>query len=283
MTEIRVLDTYWSDHCRHTTFLTELKEVSFNEGFYKKPIEDTYKAYLKDHSEIFAGREDKFVCLMDLALMAMRRLKKEGKLQDQEKSDEINACSIVVPIKVDGVEEEWLINFKNETHNHPTEIEPFGGAATCLGGAIRDPLSGRTYVYQAMRVTGAADPTVSVEETLKGKLPQKKLVRGAASGYSSYGNQIGLATGLVKEIYHPDYVAKRMEIGAVLGAAPRRAVIREILLFCLADVQDVTAVAVRPVRLKCIQKSRSKHAVRKFRKETRLQSVRFKDYSAVKR
>ena len=227
MTEIRVLDTYWSDHCRHTTFSTELKEVSFNEGFYKKPIEDTYKAYLKDHSEIFAGREDKFVCLMDLALMAMRRLKKEGKLQDQEKSDEINACSIVVPIKVDGVEEEWLINFKNETHNHPTEIEPFGGAATCLGGAIRDPLSGRTYVYQAMRVTGAADPTVSVEETLKGKLPQKKLVRGAASGYSSYGNQIGLATGLVKEIYHPDYVAKRMEIGAVLGAAPRRAVIRE--------------------------------------------------------
>ena len=218
MTEIRVLDTYWSDHCRHTTFSTELKEVSFNEGFYKKPIEDTYKAYLKDHSEIFAGREDKFVCLMDLALMAMRRLKKEGKLQDQEKSDEINACSIVVPIKVDGVEEEWLINFKNETHNHPTEIEPFGGAATCLGGAIRDPLSGRTYVYQAMRVTGAADPTVSVEETLKGKLPQKKLVRGAASGYSSYGNQIGLATGLVKEIYHPDYVAKRMEIGAVLGA-----------------------------------------------------------------
>ena len=204
----------------------ELKEVSFNEGFYKKPIEDTYKAYLKDHSEIFAGREDKFVCLMDLALMAMRRLKKEGKLQDQEKSDEINACSIVVPIKVDGVEEEWLINFKNETHNHPTEIEPFGGAATCLGGAIRDPLSGRTYVYQAMRVTGAADPTVSVKDTMEGKLPQKKLVRGAAQGYSSYGNQIGLATGYVKEVYHPDYVAKRMEIGAVMGAAPRRAVQR---------------------------------------------------------
>ena len=227
MTEIRVLDTYWSDHCRHTTFSTELKNVEFDEGDYRKPIEDTYKEYLKDHSEIFAGREDKFVCLMDLALMAMRRLKKEGKLADQEESDEINACSIVVPIKVDGVEEEWLINFKNETHNHPTEIEPFGGAATCLGGAIRDPLSGRTYVYQAMRVTGAADPTVSVKETLKGKLPQKKLVRGAAKGYSSYGNQIGLATGLVKEIYHPDYVAKRMEIGAVLGAAPRRAVIRE--------------------------------------------------------
>ena len=227
MTEIRVLDTYWSDHCRHTTFSTELKNVKFDDGDYRQPIEDTYRQYLKDHSEIFAGREDKFVCLMDLALMAMRRLKREGKLQDQEESDEINACSIVVPIKVDGVEEEWLINFKNETHNHPTEIEPFGGAATCLGGAIRDPLSGRTYVYQAMRVTGAADPTVSVKDTLKGKLPQKKLVREAAHGYSSYGNQIGLATGLVKEIYHPDYVAKRMEIGAVLGAAPRRAVIRE--------------------------------------------------------
>ena len=227
MTEIRVLDTYWSDHCRHTTFSTELKSVSFDDGDLREPIENTYKQYLKDHSEIFAGREDKFVCLMDLALMAMRKLKKEGKLQDQEESDEINACSIVVPIKVNGVEEEWLINFKNETHNHPTEIEPFGGAATCLGGAIRDPLSGRTYVYQAMRVTGAADPTVSVKETLKGKLPQKKLVRGAAKGYSSYGNQIGLATGAVKEIYHPNYVAKRMEIGAVLGAAPRRAVIRE--------------------------------------------------------
>ena len=227
MTEIRVLDTYWSDHCRQTTFSTELTEVSFGDGDYKKPMEDTYKEYLQTHSEIFKGREDKFVCLMDLALMAMRKLKKEGKLQDQEESDEINACSIVVPVEVDGVEEEWLVNFKNETHNHPTEIEPFGGAATCLGGAIRDPLSGRTYVYQAMRVTGAADPTVSVKETMKGKLPQKKLVRSAAHGYSSYGNQIGLATGLVKEIYHPDYVAKRMEIGAVMGAAPRRAVIRE--------------------------------------------------------
>ena len=227
MTEIRVLDTYWSDHCRHTTFSTELKEVSFGEGDYKEPIVNAYKHYLNTHSEIFAGREDKFVCLMDLALMAMRKLKREGKLEDQEESDEINACSIVVPVVVDGVEEEWLVNFKNETHNHPTEIEPFGGAATCLGGAIRDPLSGRTYVYQAMRVTGAADPTVSVKETMKGKLPQKKLVTGAAHGYSSYGNQIGLATGAVKEIYHPDYVAKRMEIGAVLGVAPRRAVIRE--------------------------------------------------------
>ncbi|MBY0758655.1 MULTISPECIES: phosphoribosylformylglycinamidine synthase [Sellimonas] len=227
MTEIRVLDTYWSDHCRHTTFSTELTNVTFGDGDYREPMEETYREYLNTHSEIFKGREDKFVCLMDLALMAMRKLKKEGKLEDQEESEEINACSIVVPIKVDGVEEEWLVNFKNETHNHPTEIEPFGGAATCLGGAIRDPLSGRTYVYQAMRVTGAADPTVSVKDTMKGKLPQKKLVRGAAHGYSSYGNQIGLATGMVKEIYHPDYVAKRMEIGAVLGAAPRRAVIRE--------------------------------------------------------
>ena len=226
MTEIRVLDTYWSDHCRHTTFSTELKDVTFEDGYYRTPIEKTYEQYVADHKEIFKGRDDKFICLMDLALMAMRKLKKEGKLQDQEESDEINACSIVVPVEIDGEVEEWLVNFKNETHNHPTEIEPFGGAATCLGGAIRDPLSGRTYVYQAMRVTGAADPTVPVSETLKGKLPQKKLVRGAASGYSSYGNQIGLATGYVKEIYHPNYVAKRMEIGAVMGAAPRRAVQR---------------------------------------------------------
>ena len=227
MTEIRVLDTYWSDHCRHTTFSTELTQVKFDEGDYKTPIVDTYNRYLSDREVLYKGRDDKFVCLMDLALMAMKKLKAEGKLEDQEESDEINACSIVVPVDVNGKEEEWLINFKNETHNHPTEIEPFGGAATCLGGAIRDPLSGRTYVYQAMRVTGAADPTVSVKETLKGKLPQKKLVRGAAHGYSSYGNQIGLATGYVKEIYHPNYVAKRMEIGAVMGAAPRRAVIRE--------------------------------------------------------
>ena len=226
MTEIRVLDTYWSDHCRHTTFSTELKDVEFGQGYYREPMEATYHQYLNDRAQIFKGREDKFVCLMDLALMAMRKLKAEGKLQDQEESDEINACSIVVPVEIDGKEEEWLVNFKNETHNHPTEIEPFGGAATCLGGAIRDPLSGRTYVYQAMRVTGAADPTVSVKDTLKGKLPQRKLVTGAAHGYSSYGNQIGLATGYVKEIYHPNYVAKRMEIGAVMGAAPRKAVKR---------------------------------------------------------
>ena len=227
VTEIRVLDTYWSDHCRHTTFLTELKNVSFDEGYYKKPIEETYQEYYAAHKEMFAGRDDKFVSLMDIALLAMRQLKKAGKLDDMEESDEINACSIVVPVEIDGKEEEWLVFFKNETHNHPTEIEPFGGAATCLGGAIRDPLSGRGYVYQAMRVTGAADPTVSMKDTLPGKLPQRKITTGAAHGYSSYGNQIGLATGLVNEVYHPNYVAKRMEIGAVMGAAPRRNVIRE--------------------------------------------------------
>ena len=231
MTEIRVLDTYWSDHCRHTTFSTELKNVSFEEGYYKDVIQGTYEQYLSDKAVIHKGRDDKFVCLMDIALMAMRKLKKDGKLADMEESDEINACSIVVPVTIEKenetVTEEWLVSFKNETHNHPTEIEPFGGAATCLGGAIRDPLSGRSYVYQAMRVTGAADPTVSLDDTLKGKLPQRKIVTGAADGYSSYGNQIGLATGLVDEIYHPNYVAKRMEIGAVMGAAPRRNVIRE--------------------------------------------------------
>ena len=226
VTEIRVLDTYWSDHCRHTTFSTELKNVTFTEGEYKKPIEDTYKKYLADRAVIYKDRKDKYVCLMDLALMAMKKLRSEGKLEDQEESDEINACSIVVPVEIDGKTEEWLVNFKNETHNHPTEIEPFGGAATCLGGAIRDPLSGRTYVYQAMRVTGAADPTKPLNETLKGKLPQRKIVTSAAAGYSSYGNQIGLATGYVKELYHPGYVAKRMEIGAVMGAAPRKYVKR---------------------------------------------------------
>lgn len=227
VTEIRVLDTYWSDHCRHTTFSTELKNVSFTDGDYREPMEETYKQYLADREVIYKGRDDKYVCLMDLALMAMKKLRSQGKLEDMEVSDEINACSIVVPVEIDGVTEEWLVNFKNETHNHPTEIEPFGGAATCLGGAIRDPLSGRTYVYQAMRVTGAADPTRPLGETLKGKLPQRKIVNSAAQGYSSYGNQIGLSTGYVKEIYHPGYVAKRMEIGAVMGAAPRKDVIRE--------------------------------------------------------
>ena len=227
VTEIRVLDTYWSDHCRHTTFSTELTRVDFGEGDYREPMENTYRQYLEDRKALYGNRKDKPVCLMDLALMAMKKLKSQGKLADMEVSDEINACSIVVPVTIDGKTEEWLVNFKNETHNHPTEIEPFGGAATCLGGAIRDPLSGRTYVYQAMRVTGAADPTRPLGETLKGKLPQRKIVNQAAQGYSSYGNQVGLATGYVKEIYHPGYVAKRMEIGAVMGAAPRKDVIRE--------------------------------------------------------
>ena len=237
MTEIRVLDTYWSDHCRHTTFSTELKSVEFEDGYYTSPIKATFDKYMTIRSELYGDRliekgGDKFICLMDLALLGMKKLKSDGKLADMEESEEINACSVVVPITIkndDGSEttEEWLLSFKNETHNHPTEIEPFGGAATCLGGAIRDPLSGRSYVYQAMRITGAADPTVPASETLKGKLSQKRLVRGAASGYSSYGNQIGLATGYVKEIYHPNYVAKRMEIGAVMGAAPRKNVIRE--------------------------------------------------------
>ena len=226
MTEIRVLDTYWSDHCRHTTFSTELTDVEFDDGDYKDLLEKTFDAYRAEMKEMYKDRDDKFVCLMDIALMGMKQLKAAGKLDDMEVSDEINACSIVVPVVVDGVEEEWLVFFKNETHNHPTEIEPFGGAATCLGGAIRDPLSGRGYVYQAMRVTGAADPTKSLKDTMEGKLPQRKIVTTAAHGYSSYGNQIGLATGLVNEIYHPDYVAKRMEIGAVMGAAPRRAVKR---------------------------------------------------------
>ena len=226
MTEIRVLDTYWSDHCRHTTFATELTDVHFDEGKYRPLIEDAFQQYLADHKEQYERRTDKFVCLMDLGTLAAKRLRKAGLLNDQEVSDEINACSIVVPVKMDGKTEEWLVNFKNETHNHPTEIEPFGGAATCLGGCIRDPLSGRTYVYQAMRVTGAADPTRPMSETLPGKLPQRKIVTTAAHGYSSYGNQIGLATGLVNEIYHPNYVAKRMEIGAVIAAAPRRQVKR---------------------------------------------------------
>ena len=226
MTEIRVLDTYWSDHCRHTTFATELKSVTFDDGKYRPLIEGAFQQYLSDHKEQYASRDDKYVCLMDIGTIAAKRLKKAGILDDQEPSDEINACSIVVPVVIDGNKEEWLINFKNETHNHPTEIEPFGGAATCLGGCIRDPLSGRTYVYQAMRVTGAADPTRPLSETLAGKLPQRKIVTTAAHGYSSYGNQIGLATGLVNEIYHPNYVAKRMEIGAVIAAAPRRAVKR---------------------------------------------------------
>lgn len=231
MTEIRVLDTYWSDHCRHTTFATQLENVTFEDGYYKVPMETTWESYNDTRKELNQGKKDKYPCLMDMAVIAAKKLKAEGKLNDQEDSEENNACSVVLPIEVDygngPVKEDWLLFFKNETHNHPTEIEPFGGAATCLGGAIRDPLSGRGYVYQAMRVTGAADPTVPVTKTMEGKLPQKKLVTGAAQGYSSYGNQIGLSTGYVEEIYHPNYAAKRMEIGAVLGAAKKSDVVRK--------------------------------------------------------
>lgn len=226
VTELRAIDTYWSDHCRHTTFLTAIDDIAFDDGRFAAPVKAAYELYIDTRRDVYGARQ-KDISLMDMATLGAKALRKLGKLDDLDASDEINACSIVVTANVDGRDEPWLIMFKNETHNHPTEIEGFGGAATCLGGAIRDPLSGRGYVYQAMRVTGAADPTVPVADTLKGKLSQKKLVRGAASGYSSYGNQIGLATGYVKEIYHPDYVAKRMEIGAVMGAAPRRNVIRE--------------------------------------------------------
>ncbi|MEG0570546.1 MAG: phosphoribosylformylglycinamidine synthase, partial [Oscillospiraceae bacterium] len=224
ITEIKMIDTYWSDHCRHTTFSTQINDVKISDDF----ILDTYKEYLLTREELYKGRTDKPVTLMDLAVIAAKKLKKDGILKDLDESEEINACSVKIKVDVDGNQEDWLLMFKNETHNHPTEIEPFGGAATCLGGAIRDPLSGRSYVYQAMRVTGASNPLVSLEQTIEGKLPQKKIVTGAANGYSSYGNQIGLATGHVAELYHDGYVAKRMEIGAVIGAAPIENVIREV-------------------------------------------------------
>ena len=227
ITEIRVLDTYWSDHCRHTTFMTNLDKVEIEPGYYTKPIEEAFKQYLAIRNQVYGKDTERPITLMDMACIATKKLKKENKFPDNDDSEEINACSIVVPIEIDGKTEEWLVMFKNETHNHPTEIEPFGGAATCLGGAIRDPLSGRAYVYQAMRVTGAGDPRTPIEKTLAGKLPQRKLTIGAAAGYSSYGNQIGLATGQVQEYYHDRFVAKRMEIGAVMGAAPKSAVIRE--------------------------------------------------------
>ncbi|HEY5583429.1 MAG TPA: phosphoribosylformylglycinamidine synthase [Ruminiclostridium sp.] len=226
VTEMRMIDTYWSDHCRHTTFLTCIDSVEFEGGKYADIIKDTFADYKATREDIYGGRDDKDVCLMDVALLAMKALKKKGKLNDLDLSDEINACSIVVNADINGKNEEWLVMFKNETHNHPTEIEPFGGAATCLGGSIRDPLSGRVYVYQAMRVTGSGDPRTKMEDTTPGKLSQKKITTGAASGYSSYGNQIGLATGQVAEIYNEGYVAKRMEIGAVIGAAPRKNVVR---------------------------------------------------------
>ena len=226
ITEIRVIDTYWSDHCRHTTFSTVIESVNIEEGLYTKPIVKSYEAYLKSRDFVY-GKTNRDQTLMDIAVITMKEMRKRGLLDDLDVSDEINACSIKVNIETNKGNEEYLVMFKNETHNHPTEIEPFGGAATCLGGAIRDPLSGRTYVYQAMRVTGCADPTVSVEKTLKGKLPQRTITLGAAHGYSSYGNQIGLATGQVSEVYHPNYVAKRMEVGAVIAAAPRENVVRE--------------------------------------------------------
>ena len=223
ITEIRMIDTYWSDHCRHTTFSTIVDNVSIEPDY----IAATFTDYINARKDLYAGRTDKPITLMDLACFGAKQLKKAGLLKDLDESEEINACSVKIKVDVDGVDEDWLLMFKNETHNHPTEIEPFGGAATCLGGAIRDPLSGRSYVYQAMRVTGAGNPLVPVEDTIAGKLPQRKLVVGAANGYSSYGNQIGLATGHVNEIYHPGYVAKRMEIGAVIGAAPASNVRRE--------------------------------------------------------
>lgn len=229
VTEIRVIDTYWSDHCRHTTFQTKIDNVSFEDGFYKDTFEKAYNEYLEEREYVYGEKaETRDINLMDIAVLGMKTLRKKGILDNLDQSEEINACSIVVPVDVDGVTEEWLIMFKNETHNHPTEIEPFGGAATCLGGAIRDPLSGRAYVYQAMRVTGAADPTVPVSETIAGKLPQRKIVTEAAKGYSSYGNQIGLATGQVAEVYDPGFVAKRMEIGAVIAAAKKENVVREV-------------------------------------------------------
>lgn len=227
MTELKVIDTYWSDHCRHTTFNTTLEEVGFEDSSYGRLVAQAFAQYLDMRKDVYGSR-DKNLCLMDMACIGAKYLKKQGKADDIDESEEINACSIKVKAKTDGAEEDWLVMFKNETHNHPTEIEPFGGAATCLGGAIRDPLSGRVYVYQAMRVTGAADPRKPIEETLSGKLPQRKITQEAAHGYSSYGNQIGLATGLVDELYHDNYVAKRMEIGAVVGAAPADHVDRRV-------------------------------------------------------
>ncbi|MGN1468152.1 MAG: phosphoribosylformylglycinamidine synthase [Ruminococcus sp.] len=228
VTELRVIDTYWSDHCRHTTFLTKLNKVEIEKGALGKVIEDALQAYYDARDEVYGKDTHRNVSLMDMALMGMKLLKKRGLIPDLDESDEINACSIQVPVTIDGKTEQWLVQFKNETHNHPTEIEPFGGAATCLGGAIRDPLSGRSYVYQAMRVTGSGDPTIPFKDTMKGKLPTRKITTGAAQGYSSYGNQIGLATGQVTELYDKGYVAKRMEIGAVIGASPKENVIREV-------------------------------------------------------
>ena len=288
MTEIRVLDTYWSDHCRHTTFSTELKNVKFDDGFYRTPIENTYKDYLNTFSNIYKDRNDKFVCLMDLALLAMKRLKAEGKLDDQEESDEINACSIVVPVEVDGKTEEWLVNFKNETHNHPTEIEPFGGAATCLGGAIRDPLSGRTYVYQAMRVTGAADPTVPVSQTIEGKLPQKKLVREQLTDTAHMETRSDLQQAMSRRFTIQimlQSVWRSVQLWVRLQDVLSRDLtqIREIKSFYSEDAQDVTESVVLQVHQRHTIQSLHQYAELRYKRVMHLQRESFRDFSEEKR
>ncbi len=260
ITELRVIDTYWSDHCRHTTFTTAIDMVDVEDGYFTPSILQAYHQYQQDRDEVY-GPTTRDVTLMDVAVIGMKALRQAGKLDDLDQSEEINACSIVVPVDVGGQVQDWLIQFKNETHNHPTEIEPFGGAATCLGGAIRDPLSGRSYVYQAMRVTGAADPRRPFSETRPGKLPQKKITLGAAAGYSAYGNQIGLATGQVREVYHEGYLAKRMEIGAVIAAAS-------------AAARAAMASAVRRARQKSTRRSPSRRAAPRSRRATRRRSAR---------
>ncbi len=286
ITEIKVLDTYWSDHCRHTTFMTEIHKVDIADSLFTAPVQKAYNAYQKDREFVYGQNSKRPITLMDIAILGTKILNKQGKLPDLDVSEEINACSIVAPIQVNGKDEDWLVMFKNETHNHPTEIEPFGGAATCLGGAIRDPLSGRSYVYQAMRVTGCADPRTPFEETLPGKLPQRKLTIAAAAGFRSYGNQIGLATGSVQEFYHEKFVAKRMEIGAVIGAAPKDAVVREIpeegdLIVLLGGRTGRVVVVAQQVPPRNILLNPWLAAEQKCKKETLLQNAKFNDYSAI--
>ena len=285
VTELRVIDTYWSDHCRHTTFLTRLEQVEIEKNAVSGAIEEALKAYYDARDELYGADTKRPVSLMDMALAGMKLLKKQGKIPDLDVSEEINACSIEVPVTIDGKTEQWLVQFKNETHNHPTEIEPFGGAATCLGGAIRDPLSGRAYVYQAMRVTGSGDPTLPFEATMPGKLPTRKITTGAAHGYSSYGNQIGLATGQVTELYDPGYAAKRMEIGAVIGASPKETLSAKCPppgtpSSCWAAVPAATGAAGLPDLPKPIRSSPLRPAARKYKRVTRLQSARSSACSA---
>ena len=268
ITEIRVIDTYWSDHCRHTTFNTTIDSVKFEDP----AVQETYEEYIKTREEL--GRT-KPINLMDIGTIAAKYLKKHGLLDKLDESEEINACTVKIDVDVDGGTEKWLLLFKNETHNHPTEIEPFGGAATCVGGAIRDPLSGRSYVYSAMRVTGAADPLKPVSETMEGKLPQRKIVTTAANGYSSYGNQIGLATGQVDELYHPGYVAKRMEIGAVIAAAPAENVRRERPV--------VTAAVVQPAPPSPTQLNLWKAAALRYRRVMHQKKESCRDSSEIRR